>query len=320
MAQERWEAPLAAFIDEHCAMFASLTSPEDEASAKRLQRTEHPLALTTLHRQWQEIVETQTESALAEVGVTAEVFASLCERSALGPSARAVNKRVLDTLLAADDYASFALMMSRRNAQLEAHAARAIGQAVDGVSSHWADSGPPTMSADAAFADSREWVAGGNLDVSASSPFAQDAANGSRLTDAEVAALLAEAGSKADAEANSNTDTAHATPSDEDQALEKALDASLRDADRHRLEAERELQELEEALAASMREEEERIRRLQAEAEAATAAASHLIATPIPGFSDGSIDAGPRTETGILYEPPTAPIQDEAYEPPTAPA
>lgn len=294
MAQERWEAPLAAFVDEHCAMFASLAAPMDAGatdgvpkgnSATRLMQAEHPLALTDLHRQWQELVESQTEAALAEVGVSPEVFAALCERSALGQDARPVNKRVLDTLLAASDYASFALMMARRNAQLEAQAARAIGQAVDGVSAippasdagdsasqkpagGWSQDAPATVSAEAAFAGSSSWSQGADLDAYSASAFAKDAHSTGGLTDEEVSALVEAAARAAEQEADKAGSRAKAQEEKERRALEEALDASLREADRHRLEAERELRELEEALAASLREEEARIRALQEETKA----------------------------------------------------
>jgi hypothetical protein len=104
-----WEVPVMSFIDTHCAVFDS--------------EEENKLAYSDVHGQFREMVELLLTQQLAEIGITADDFAKACE---VAGRSRDVNRRVLDQILAIDDFRVFKKMMVRRNLQLQLQAVEAM--------------------------------------------------------------------------------------------------------------------------------------------------------------------------------------------------
>ncbi|KAG7395436.1 hypothetical protein PHYBOEH_003762 [Phytophthora boehmeriae] len=117
-----WELPVMCFIDDNCASFDT-----DE---------ENKFIYTELHTQFRELVETVLGSHLAEMGLTGDDFASICEKQrdserAAGVSvADGVSADVVNQILAMDDFLSFKKLMVKRNLELELEAIKELREEV----------------------------------------------------------------------------------------------------------------------------------------------------------------------------------------------
>ncbi|KAE9030018.1 hypothetical protein PR003_g10216 [Phytophthora rubi] len=117
-----WELPVMCFIDDNCASFDT--------------GEENKFIYTELHTQFRELVETVLGSHLAEMGLTAADFASICEKQrdserAAGASvADGVSADVVNQILAMDDFLSFKKLMVKRNLELELEAIKELREEV----------------------------------------------------------------------------------------------------------------------------------------------------------------------------------------------
>ncbi|KAK1940442.1 Cilia- and flagella-associated protein 36 [Phytophthora citrophthora] len=117
-----WELPIMCFIDDNCASFDT-----DE---------ENKFIYTELHLQFRELVETVLGSHLAEMGLTATDFATICEKQrdserAAGCSVSdGVSADVVNQILAMDDFLSFKKLMVKRNLELELEAIKELREEV----------------------------------------------------------------------------------------------------------------------------------------------------------------------------------------------
>ncbi|KAG1689565.1 hypothetical protein DVH05_002074 [Phytophthora capsici] len=117
-----WELPVMCFIDDNCASFDT--------------EEENKFIYTELHAQFRELVETVLGSHLAEMGLTAADFATICEkqrdseRSAGGSVSDGVSADVVNQILAMDDFLSFKKLMVKRNLELELEAIKELREEV----------------------------------------------------------------------------------------------------------------------------------------------------------------------------------------------
>ncbi|KAL3658801.1 hypothetical protein V7S43_016169 [Phytophthora oleae] len=117
-----WELPVMCFIDDNCASFDT-----DE---------ENKFIYTELHAQFRELVENVLGSHLAEMGLTATDFATICEkqrdseRAAGGSVSDGVSADVVNQILAMDDFLSFKKLMVKRNLELELEAIKELREEV----------------------------------------------------------------------------------------------------------------------------------------------------------------------------------------------
>ncbi|KAG6602938.1 uncharacterized protein IUM83_06762 [Phytophthora cinnamomi] len=117
-----WELPVMCFIDDNCASFDT--------------GEENKFIYTELHMQFRELVENVLGSHLAEMGLTAADFASICEKQrdserAAGVSvADGVSADVVNQILAMDDFLSFKKLMVKRNLELELEAIKELREEV----------------------------------------------------------------------------------------------------------------------------------------------------------------------------------------------
>ncbi|KAL4093552.1 hypothetical protein PRIC1_010984 [Phytophthora ramorum] len=117
-----WELPVMCFIDDNCASFDT--------------GEENKFVYTELHSQFRELVESVLGSHLAEMGLTATDFASICEkqrdseRAAGGSVSDGVSADVVNQILAMDDFLSFKKLMVKRNLELELEAIKELREEV----------------------------------------------------------------------------------------------------------------------------------------------------------------------------------------------
>ena len=74
----RWKTPVMSFIDHYCNVF------DDEE--------ENKLEYTTIHKEFQTIVEELICELIAELGVTREQFLEACDKSA----SNSIHKKIVD--------------------------------------------------------------------------------------------------------------------------------------------------------------------------------------------------------------------------------
>jgi hypothetical protein len=103
-----FSVPLMSFIDENCIIFDT--------------EEENKFEFTVIHQRYSELVDSLITEHLQELGVSAELFAEMLERSQEDKLSTFIQKR----LLAMDDFQLFKKMMVKRNMDLEGQALRAI--------------------------------------------------------------------------------------------------------------------------------------------------------------------------------------------------
>ena len=100
----RWKTPIMSFLDEYCIVFDT----EDE----------NKLEYTKIHNDFKNIVEELIGHLLAELGVTQEQFMEACEKAYQNP----IHKRIVDQIVAVDNFVAFKKLMQKRNAELNQQA------------------------------------------------------------------------------------------------------------------------------------------------------------------------------------------------------
>lgn len=92
------------FIDEHCTVF------DDE--------DENKLEFTTIHKEFKKIVEDLLEELMTELGVSNEQFVEACQRAEANP----IHKKVVDQIMAVENFLAFKKLMLKRNQELNRQA------------------------------------------------------------------------------------------------------------------------------------------------------------------------------------------------------
>lgn len=100
----RWKTPIMSFLDEHCLIFDN----EDE----------NKLEYTPIHGQFKKLVEDLIGELIAELGVTQEIFMAACQTAEANP----IHKKIVDQIVAVDNFVAFKKLMCKRNAELNKQA------------------------------------------------------------------------------------------------------------------------------------------------------------------------------------------------------
>jgi len=112
MQSPSWEVPLMTFIDETCAIF------DNEEESK--------LAHTTAHEEFKELVENLLTQHLAEIGTSTDDFYEACEVIYASNHHSGVAVKIVEQLVACDDFLTFKALMFKRNKELEVEALMAL--------------------------------------------------------------------------------------------------------------------------------------------------------------------------------------------------
>ena len=88
------------FLDEHCLIFDN----EDE----------NKLEYTPIHGEFKKLVEDLIGELIAELGVTQEIFMDACKNA----EGNAIHKKIVDQIVAVDNFVAFKKLMCKRNAEL----------------------------------------------------------------------------------------------------------------------------------------------------------------------------------------------------------
>lgn len=112
----RWKTPVMSFLDEHCIVF-------DKEEENKLEFTDihkvtftHPL--THSLQQFKKMVEDLLAELMAELGVTDEQFVDACKKASSSP----IHKKIVDQIMAVDNFQAFKRLMIKRNAELTVQA------------------------------------------------------------------------------------------------------------------------------------------------------------------------------------------------------
>ena len=100
----RWKAPIMSFLDEYCIIF-------DNEEENRLE-------YTPIHCQFKKLVEDLIGELIAELGVTQEIFMEACGKAESNP----IHKKIVDQIIAVDNFVAFKKLMCKRNAELNKQA------------------------------------------------------------------------------------------------------------------------------------------------------------------------------------------------------
>lgn len=100
----RWKAPIMSFLDEHCIIFDN--------------EEENKLEYTPIHNEFKKIVEDLIGELIAELGVTQEIFMQACANAESNP----IHKKIVDQIVAVDNFVAFKKLMCKRNAELNKQA------------------------------------------------------------------------------------------------------------------------------------------------------------------------------------------------------
>ena len=92
------------FLDEHCIIFDN--------------EEENKLEYTPIHNEFKKIVEDLIGELIAELDVTQETFLQACENASGNP----IHKKIVDQIMAVDNFMSFKKLMVKRNAELNKQA------------------------------------------------------------------------------------------------------------------------------------------------------------------------------------------------------
>ena len=100
----RWKTPIMSFLDEYCIIFDN----EDE----------NKLEYTSIHHQFKKLVEELIGELLAELSVDQDVFMQACAKAEKNP----LHKKIVDQIVAVDNFVAFKKLMCKRNAELNSQA------------------------------------------------------------------------------------------------------------------------------------------------------------------------------------------------------
>ena len=96
------------FLDHHCIIFDN----EDE----------NKLEYTPVHTQFKQLVEELIGHLLAELGVTQEIFLEACDKASHNP----IHKKIVDQIVAVDNFVAFKKLMCKRNTELNEQAMKML--------------------------------------------------------------------------------------------------------------------------------------------------------------------------------------------------
>ncbi|CDW71873.1 UNKNOWN [Stylonychia lemnae] len=100
----RWKTPILSFLDEHCVIFDN----DDE----------NKLEYTIIHNDFKKIVDELLCELMAELDITQEQFMEACDKAQENP----IHKKVVDQLIAVDNFMAFRKLMIKRNSELNEEA------------------------------------------------------------------------------------------------------------------------------------------------------------------------------------------------------
>lgn len=96
------------FLYEYCIIFDN----EDE----------NKLEYTDIHRKFKQLVEELIGELLAELGVSQEIFLQACDKAEKNP----IHKKIVDQIVAVDNFVAFKKLMCKRNAELNQQAMKML--------------------------------------------------------------------------------------------------------------------------------------------------------------------------------------------------
>ena len=96
------------FLDHHCIIFDN--------------EEENKLEYTPVHNEFKNLVEDLIGCLLAELDVTQEVFMEACEKANKNP----VHKKIVDQIVAVDNFVAFKKLMCKRNTELNEQAMKML--------------------------------------------------------------------------------------------------------------------------------------------------------------------------------------------------
>lgn len=102
----RWKTPIMSFLDEYCIIFDS----EDE----------NKLEYTPIHSNFKKLVEELIGELLAELEVDQDTFMAACSKAEKNP----IHKKIVDQIVAVDNFVAFKRLMCKRNAELNQQAVK----------------------------------------------------------------------------------------------------------------------------------------------------------------------------------------------------
>ena len=88
------------FLDEYCIIFDN--------------EEENKLEYTKIHNEFKKLVEELLGHLLAEMEITQEQFMAACEKAGQNQ----VHKRIVDQIVAVDNFIAFKKLMTKRNSEL----------------------------------------------------------------------------------------------------------------------------------------------------------------------------------------------------------
>jgi hypothetical protein len=106
----RWKTPVMSFLDEYCIIFDN--------------EEENKLEYTKIHNDFKKLVEELIGCLLAELGVTQEQFMEACEKAGANP----IHKRIVDQIIAVDNFMAFKKLMWKRNTELNQQAMKLMSK------------------------------------------------------------------------------------------------------------------------------------------------------------------------------------------------
>eukprot|EP01041_Mallomonas_annulata_P002039 gene2039-3963_t len=111
----RFDAAVMDFVDEKCAVFDN--------------EEENKLIYSEIHSDFKDHIEVVISSNLEDLGISTELFYEACVE---GRNSRAINTRVIDKIIAMDDFLTFKKIMVKRNTELELETIRAYRKIAPG--------------------------------------------------------------------------------------------------------------------------------------------------------------------------------------------
>lgn len=106
----RWKAPVMSFLDDNCIIFDT--------------EEENKLEYTTVHNNFKKLVEGLLDELMVELGVTNEQFYQACEKASGNP----LHKKIVDQLVAVENFVAFKKLMMRRNQELNEQVLKMMAQ------------------------------------------------------------------------------------------------------------------------------------------------------------------------------------------------
>lgn len=92
------------FLDDKCILFDG--------------EEENKLEFTSIHNEFKKLVEGLLEELMQDLGVTDSQFVKACEKAAANP----VHQKIVDQILAVDNYLAFKKLMVKRNNEMNQQA------------------------------------------------------------------------------------------------------------------------------------------------------------------------------------------------------